>query len=91
MTQDIIKVPTAKGLGNSFKDFGIGTLGGLILILAMRLFGGLGFIAAPLLAGSMLKGDSAKVITTIAGVGLGMSLFGGGASADTTNAQEEVM
>lgn len=87
---DVVKVPTAKGIGSSFKDLGIGALGGLIIVFATRIFGPLGFLAAPLLAGSMLKGDTGKIITTIAGVALGMSLLGGGGGSSGASSSGEM-
>lgn len=72
-----VKVPTVKGMSSAFKDLGIGALGGAIILFATSIFGGLGFLAAPLLAGSMLKGESGKVITTISGVALGIALLSG--------------
>ncbi len=81
---DPIKVPTVKGITQAFKDLGIGALGGGIIILATRMFGAIGFLAAPLLAGSMLKGESGKVITTISGVALGIALLSGMGSSGTS-------
>jgi len=85
-----VKVPTAKGIGAGFKDFGIGAVAGLAMVLLGGLFGGLGFLAAPILAGAMVKGDNAKVITTVAGMALGMALLSGSASS-SGGANEGVM
>lgn len=63
----LVGVPTAKGMGGAFKDFGIGALGGLLFLLAYSLFGGLGVIAAPLIAGSMIKGERGSTIATMSG------------------------
>jgi hypothetical protein len=68
MSEKTVAVPTVKGIGSAFKDFGIGALGGLIFLVAYSLFGGLGVIAAPLIVGSMLKGGNrGEIIATIAG------------------------
>lgn len=75
---DTVKVPTTKGISGSFKNLGIGALGGVLMVLGMRIFGGLGAIAAPLVVGAMIKDDNAKVITTLAGFSLGAALLGGG-------------
>lgn len=80
-----ISVPTMKGMGSSFKDLGIGALAGVVLLFATRIFGALGFLAAPILAGSMFKGDTGKVITTLSGVALGMALLGGGGGSSTSS------
>ncbi|HEY82221.1 MAG TPA: hypothetical protein G4O01_02910 [Dehalococcoidia bacterium] len=78
----MVGVPTARGMGSAFKDFGVGLLGGLIFIMALRLFGGLGVLAAPLIAGSMVKGDRGQIIATLAGFALvtmgGLTAGGGG-------------
>ena len=82
MGDKVISVPTVKGMGNSFKDFGIGLLGGLVFLFALRLFGALGVLAAPLLAGSMIKGDRGTIIATLAGFALvAMGGLTGGQSA----------
>lgn len=88
MGEKMVGVPTMKGMGSSFADFGIGALGGLIFILAYQLFGVLGVIAAPLIAGSMIKGDRGQLIATMAGfmllvVGGLMSQGVGGGGGDS--------
>lgn len=80
-----ISVPTMKGVGNSFKDFGIGLLGGIVFLLATRMFGGLGVLAAPLLAGSMLKGEKGTIIATIAGF---MLIAAGGIGASSSSSSD---
>lgn len=89
----VVKVPTAKGIGSAFKDFGIGAIAGLGLAVAYSVFGSLGFLAAPLLIGSMIKSDNAKVVTTITGVLLGLALLGGGlgGTSKSNGASEAVM
>ena len=84
-----VEVPTMKGISGSFKDFGIGLLGGLIFLVAYRLFGGLGILAAPLIAGSMIKGAKGETISTMSGF-MVMALAaimgfggGGGGNADS--------
>lgn len=85
--KDLVGVPTMKGMGASFADFGMGAVGGLIFMVALRLFGALGVIAAPLIAGSMIKGDRGKTISTMAGfmiIALGaFALAGGGGGAES--------
>jgi len=74
------------GLGNAFKDFGIGAAGGAVAGIATRLFGGWGLLAAPLLAGSIIKGDRGTIIATFFGTIVGLSLLGGlgGGTAQTS-------
>jgi hypothetical protein len=86
----MVGVPTVKGIGSSFKDFGVGALGGLVFLLAYRMFGGLGVIAAPLIAGAMIKGDRGSTIATMAGfMLLAMSAFG--TSSSSTSGDSGVM
>ncbi len=77
MGEKIVAVPTMKGMTDSLQDLGKGALGGAILALGISLFGGLGFLIAPVVAAAMVKGNTGSVIATIAGVGLGMALLGG--------------
>lgn len=78
------------GLGDAFKDFGIGAAGGAVAGLATRLFGGWGLLAAPILAGSVIKGDRGKIIATMIGCFVGMALLGGLGSSQQTS-QQQVM
>jgi hypothetical protein len=72
------------GIGEAFKDFGLGAIAGLAFVLASKLFGGLGIIAAPLLVGSMMKGsERGKIIALIAGFML--IAAGGIASSSSSN------
>ena len=82
MADKIVEVPTGQGIGSAFKDFGVGALGGVIALVAGSIFGPLGLIAAPLLAGSMIPGDRGKTIAVVAGFMLiaGSGLLSGGGS-----------
>ena len=89
---NLVGVPSVKGMGSSFKDFGVGAIGGLLFLLAYRFFGPLGLIAAPLLAGSIVKGDRGTIIATMAGFMLfaaGGSLMGTGGNG--SGADNDVM
>jgi len=69
-----------RGAKSAFADFGYGALGGLIFVLAYSIFGVLGVIAAPLIAGSMVKGNRGEIIATMAGfilIALGGLSLGG--------------
>jgi len=87
---DAIKVPTTKGMGSAFGDYAYGAIGGLAFGLVRSLFGSglIGSLAAPVLAGSIIKGERGTVIATAAGflafAGMGMATGGGngGASQD---------
>lgn len=82
----MVGVPSVKGVGSAFKDFGVGALGGLLFLLAYRLFGGLGVIAAPLIAGAMIKGDRGSTIATMSGfMLLALGVFGTNSSSSSAD------
>ena len=88
-----VGIPTVKGMGGAFKGFGWGAVGGLIFLIAYKLFGPLGIIAAPLIAGSMMKGERGEQIATMSGfllLALGVLGMQGGGNA-TSNTSQEVM
>lgn len=74
-----IGVPSVQGMKSAFMDFAVGAGGGLVYMLASALFGSglLGLLAAPVLAGSVIKGARGTALATIAGfmlfAGLGAS------------------
>jgi hypothetical protein len=57
----------------------------------MRLFGGWGLLAAPLLAGSIIKGDRGTIIATGVGAFLGMALLGGMGGSSQAETSQAVM
>jgi hypothetical protein len=57
----------------------------------MRLFGGWGLLAAPLLAGSIVKGDRGTIIATMFGAIVGMALLGGLGGTSTAQTSQSVM
>ena len=90
MGQKVVGVPSVGNIGSAFKDFGWGALGGLIFLIAYKLFGGLGLIAAPLLAGSIMKGDRGKMISSMSGfllLALGVLGMGGGGNAESSSSE----
>ena len=89
----IIGVPSIKGMGSAFKDFGIGAVGGLVFLLAYQLFGFLGVIAAPLIAGTMIKGERGSTIALMSGfMLLALGVMGMSKSSSSSNgASSEVM
>lgn len=86
MAEKVVGVPTMGGISDSFKDFGIGAIAGLVYLIASRLFGGLAILAAPILVGAMIKGDRGKIIAVIAGFMLlaGIGTMSQASSATTT-------
>lgn len=73
-------VPTARSMGSSFGDYGVGLAGGAIYALIKGFFGDgwLGSLAAPIAAGSFLKGTRGTVISVTAGFQAGQELLAGG-------------
>ena len=92
MEKGLVGVPTAGGVKDALKDFGVGAIGGLIFLLCRSLFGGLGVIAAPLIAGSMIKGDRGKTIAVMAGfMLLAMAAFGTGSTSTSATSSRGQM
>jgi uncharacterized membrane protein YeaQ/YmgE (transglycosylase-associated protein family) len=57
----------------------------------MRLFGGWGLLAAPLLAGSIVKGDRGTIIATMFGAFVGMAILGGFGASSSAQTSTSVM
>jgi len=81
-------------MGSSFKEFGLGLAGGAVYQLAKSFLGNgiLATLAAPLLAGSVIKGNEGMVISTVAGFEAAQSLglFSGGSSSGGSNSRGEM-
>ena len=85
----MLGVPTVKGIGSAFKDFGVGAIGGLLFLVAYKLFGALGVLAAPLIAGSMIKGERGSMISTMAGfMLLAITVLGLSSSASNSTSSD---
>jgi hypothetical protein len=85
-----VGIPSTGSIKSAFGDFGYGALGGLIFLIARSLFGGLGVVAAPLIAGSMIKGDRGKIIATVAGF-LALAMVALNMSGNGNSGNNEVM
>lgn len=85
-----IGVPTTRGMTAAFGDFAWGAAGGLIYALSRAILGSglVGALAAPVLAGSVIKGVRGTTLATVAGF---MLLAGMGASAAQAAPAQEVM
>jgi len=57
----------------------------------MRVFGGWGLLAAPLLAGSVVKGERGTIIATMFGALVGVALLGGLGGSSTAQTSQSVM
>ena len=86
-----IGVPSVKGMQSSFTDFAVGAGGGLIYGLARAILGSgfIGSLAAPVLAGSVVKGPRGTALATVAGYMALSGLFG--APATRAAGTNEVM
>jgi hypothetical protein len=79
-----VAVPSMRGIGHAFKKFGWGVGGGLLFVLLYQLFGGLGIIAAPIIAGAVFKGDEGDDIAFMSGfLMLALGAMAGGTSGGT--------
>lgn len=82
-----IGVPSVKGMQGAFADYAWGAGGGLIYGLAKAILGSgfIGSLAAPVLAGSVIKGPRGTALATVAGFMALSGLFG----APTTRAAQD--
>ena len=81
-----IGVPSVRGVKHAFGDFAYGAIGGATYGLVSSIFGSgfLGLLAAPIVAGSVVKGERGTIISTVAGFLALAQLFGqAGAGAPT--------
>lgn len=95
MAESIAKsvgVPSVKGMQSAFTDFAIGGGGGLIYAISQAIFGTglIGALAAPVLAGSIVKGARGTALATIAGFLLFSGALSGG-SAQASSGNDDVM
>jgi len=88
-----VGVPSVKGMKDSFTDFALGAAGGLVYALTSAIFGSgmIGALAAPVLAGSIIKGTRGTVLSTIAGFMLLSGMFNTGTAQAASGANEGVM
>jgi len=80
-------------MGHAFGDYGIGFGGGLIYALVASMLGSglIGSLAAPIAAGSFLKGNKGTIIATIAGFRAASDMFSGGLNLGGQNSGPGVM
>lgn len=80
-----IGVPSVQGMKSAFGDFAVGAIGGLAYALSQSLFGNgiIGAIVAPVLAGSVVKGNRGTALATVAG----FMLLSGMGQARTASAE----
>ena len=84
--EQTIGVPSVRGMTGAFTDFAVGAGAGLIFALSNAIFGSglIGALAAPVLAGSVVKGARGTAVATIAGFMLFTGLAGGRAPAQAS-------
>ena len=87
-----VGVPSMRGMKGAFTDFAVGAGGGLVFAIASAVFGSglIGALAAPILAGSVVKGSRGTALATIAGF-LALSGLMGAPAAAQSNASGAVM
>jgi len=87
-----IAVPSMKGIASSFKDFGIGALGGAVYGISRLVLGNglLGALGAPILAGSAIPGPRGVALATVAGYMALAGLFSGNDNGARAAGNEEV-
>lgn len=80
MAVQSIGVPSTKSMGSAFGDYAVGVGAGLVYYLVQGFLGSgfFGSLAAPIAAGSVIKGTRGTVIATVAGFMAAASLIGGG-------------
>ena len=78
-----VGVPSMKGMKGAFTDFAVGAGGGLVFAIASAVFGNglIGALAAPILAGSIVKGTRGTALATVAGFLALSGLMGAPAAA----------
>ena len=85
-----ISVPSARSIGGSFADYGVGAAGGLVFMLSQALLGNgfIGSLVAPILAGSVIKGVRGTCLATVAGF-FGISSLLGSIGSGSQSASQE--
>ncbi len=83
-----VGVPTVGRMKSAFGNYAVGALGGLIYNLGRNIFGSglIGSLVAPVLAGSVVKGEAGVALATTAGF-LTFSGLSGGSTAEAATAQ----
>lgn len=81
-------LPSVRGIKESMIDYLIGGAGGVVYGLMQNLLGSglIGGLAATAIAGATLKGVKGEMIGTLMGFQTALSLFGGGAKAESADA-----
>lgn len=90
-----VGVPTVRGMKSAFGNYAVGALGGLIYNLGRAVFGSglIGSLAAPVLAGSVVKGEAGVALATTAGFFTfsGINQAPAQAAATSNDESEEVL
>ena len=83
-----IGVPSVRGMQSAFGDFAMGAAGGLAYSLTSAIFGSglIGALAAPVIAGSVVKGARGTALATVAGFML-LAGLGGQQAQGSTNGE----
>lgn len=89
MSEGKVGIPSAGGIKRSFGDFAYGCIGGAVFGLTTALLGSgfLGLLAAPVIAGSVIKGTRGTAVSTIAGFLALASLFSAPAATSASTSR----
>jgi len=93
MPEGRVGIPSAGNIKRSFGDFAYGCIGGAVFGLTTAILGSgfLGLLAAPVVAGSVIKGNRGTAVSTIAGFLALASLFSGSTSTAAATSSRGVM
>jgi len=85
-------MPTASSFSSSFKEYGVGLIGGGAMGFSQAIFGSgfFGSLVAPILAASVLKGDAGRTIAVVAGFNAFAPLMAGLAGLSGGNSGGDV-
>ncbi|APV44196.1 hypothetical protein Dform_00851 [Dehalogenimonas formicexedens] len=90
---DKIGVPSVRTMKSAFGNYAVGALGGLIYSLGRSVFGNglIGSLVAPVLAGSVVKGEAGVALATTAGFFQFSGIAGSSAVAASSAPAEQVI
>ena len=88
-----IKMPSAGGIQTAAMDVLYGGVAGFAMAQAARFLGSWGYLAAPIIVGSMVSKDIGKIMAVNAGLALGVGFtgFGGLLGGNKSGSSMEVL
>ncbi len=90
---EIIGVPTGGGIKDAAMSGGIGAIGAGLVYLSNRFLGNSiwGSLGGIILSGSVLRDGEAKIISTVLGYQLGLSLLGARTSTGEKTSSSDIL